>query len=157
MAATGNILKSLGLHGKSPYCSEGWGTSLRSPNKPTQNWQMTPFLNCAFLVSQMMWLHDCPSSPLQHILSMCQWMSLTQGYGVPYTRLGRHPGEDIETSLDMTGGEAVSWHKLNVLLGWRAGGRLFANLTEWGQRFMATPRTLGMLGAFLLVFTPNKK
>ena len=41
---------------------------------------------------------------------------------------------------------------------WMAGwGRLFANLTEWGQRFMATPRTLGMLGAFLLVFTPNKK
>ena len=84
-------------------------------------------------------------------------MFLTQNYNVPYTSLRRHPGEDIETSLDVTGGEAVSWHKLNVLLGWRAGERLFANLTEWGQRFMATPRTLGMLGAFLLVFTPNKK
>ena len=76
---------------------------------------------------------------------------------VPYTRPHQHPVEDIETSLDVMEGEAVSWHKLKVLLGWRAGGRLFANLTEWGQRFMATPRTLGMLGAFLLVFTPNKK
>lgn len=36
-------------------------------------------------------------------------------------------------------------------------GRLFANLAEWGQRFMATPRPVEMLGAFLLVFTPNKK
>lgn len=28
---------------------------------------------------------------------------------------------------------------------------------EWGQRFMATLEVLEMLGAFLLVFTPNKK
>lgn len=41
---------------------------------------------------------------------------------------------------------------------WTEGlGRLFANLTEWGQRFMATPRPLEMLGALMLVFTPNKK
>lgn len=28
---------------------------------------------------------------------------------------------------------------------------------EWGQQFMATLEFLKMLGAFLLVFTPNKK
>ena len=28
---------------------------------------------------------------------------------------------------------------------------------EWGQQFMATLEVLEMLGAFLLVFTPNKK
>lgn len=36
-------------------------------------------------------------------------------------------------------------------------GRPVANLMEWGQQFMATLEVLEMLGAFLLVFTPNKK
>lgn len=36
-------------------------------------------------------------------------------------------------------------------------GRPFANLIEWGQQFIASLGPLEMLGAFLLVFTPNKK
>lgn len=36
-------------------------------------------------------------------------------------------------------------------------GRTFANLIDWGQQFMATLRPMEMLGAFLLVLTPNKK
>lgn len=81
---------------------------------------------------------------------------------VPYKghvpRLYQHPWEDMETSLHVMWGKAVCGTSQAQCFAWMAGlGRLFANLAEWGQRFMATPGPLEMLGAFLLVFTPNKK
>lgn len=79
---------------------------------------------------------------------------------VPYKRhvprLHRHL-QEVWKHLSM-------WYEARLFMAqvqyfaWMAGfGRLFANLTEWGQQFVATPRPLEMLGAFLLVFTPNKK
>lgn len=48
-------------------------------------------------------------------------------------------------------GKAVRGTSQAQRFAWMAGlGRLFANLTEWGQRFVATPRPLEMLGAFFV-------
>lgn len=69
----------------------------------------------------------------------------------PSEGYGNIPQRDVR-------GKAVHGTSQAQRFAWMAGlGRLFANLTEWGQRFMATPGPLERLGAFLLVFTPNKK
>lgn len=77
------------------------------------------------------------------------------------------PKTCTKTTLAPSGGYGnVSQCETELLCGtsqahrftWMAGlQRPFANLTEWGQRFMATPNPLEMLGDFLLVLTPNKK
>lgn len=117
--------------------------------------QTTPFLSCSVLTYQMTWLHDCPSrSKPVYLMNLPRNVS----YKEHEPGLHWHPQKDMETSLNVMWGKAVCGTSQTQRFAWKAGsGRWLANLTEWGQRFTATPRPLERLGVFLLVFTPNKK
>lgn len=81
-------------------------------------------------------------------------MSLTEDMYQDYTGTPGRYGNIFRCDVS----KAVHGTSQVQCFAWMVGlGRLFANLTEWGQQFMATPRPLEMLGGFLLVFTPNKK
>lgn len=140
--------KRRGAHG---ICSQQWGPSPSSPINPlvTLAHNSLSELQCLPFSIHIMTLRSSRSMPA------C-FMNLSMN--VPYKGHVPRPREDTETSLHGMWGKAVGGTSRAQCFAWMAGfGRLFANLAEWGQRFMATPGPLEMLGAFLLVFTPNKK
>lgn len=146
MAATGNsLLKSPGTSWEAYWllC-----TSPRCYINPHGTWQTTPFLSCSFLISQMMGLHDGPSRcPPAYFINLP--MNVPSSRHVP--RLCCHPREDMEMSLDAMWGTAVPWHKLNVLLGWRAGGDV-CQPNEMGSAVHGNSQDSGDVGSFFVGF-----